>query len=214
MSRRALLHPVYFGDIAHFATLVRHKKVIWEVCDNFQKQTLRNRMYIFGANGKLMLNIPVKHFGNSRRKTSQTLIENAFEWQSLHWKSICTAYRSAPYFEYYEADFEALYRQKAENLLSWNRDCIALVMRLLKMEISESQTDEYQSIPTFDCVDYRPLAETKKWNFKFATYPQVFHQLPFLSNLSILDLLFNLGPGSVDYLLEISLTPPFVNKQG
>lgn len=211
MSQAALLHPVYFGDIAHFAALVRHQKVIWEVCDNFQKQTLRNRMYIYGANGKLMLNIPVKHFGNSRRKTTETLIENAFDWQSLHWKSICTAYRSAPYFEYYEADFEALYRQKAENLLSWNRDCIAQVMRLLKMEFSESQTDEYQAIPSFDCRDYRPLANAKKWNFQFSAYPQVFHQLPFLSNLSILDLLFNLGPRSVDYLLQISLPPPFVN---
>lgn len=207
------MQPVYFGDIAHYVAIFKHRKVLWELCDNFQKQTLRNRMYIYGANGKLMLNIPVKHFGAARRKTAETLIENAFEWQNHHWKSLCSAYRSSPFFEYYEADFEKLYSQKAEKLLEWNLSCITLVLNLLQFEISMRETDEYLETPADNSMDYRPLAEAKRWNFRFAPYPQVFPQLPFLSNLSILDLLFNLGPKSKDYLAEISLSPfPRVSK--
>lgn len=197
---QALLQPVYFGDIAHFVALLGYDDVIWENCDHFQKQTLRNRMYVYGANGKLMLNIPVKHSGGLRKKTAEMCIENQFSWQDQHWKSLCSAYRSSPYFEFYEDDLRPLYTRKFIHLSDWNFACLEWIHRFLPLDFSTQKTTEFQLKPDASFTDYRFLAAFKKHQFDFEPYTQVFTVSGFLSNLSILDLLFNLGPQSLDYL--------------
>jgi len=194
------LHPVYFGDVAHFAALKQATDITWEVNDNYQKQTLRNRMYIYGANGRLMLNIPIKHGKGIRQKSEAVLLENNFEWQTNHWRSICAAYRSSPYFEYYEDDFYPLFHTEHERLIDWNLACMNLVMKLLKWEIRFSKTLGYAPELSDDILDIRPLAASKKHTFTFETYTQVFQDKPHIGNLCILDLLFNLGPDANPYL--------------
>ena len=103
-----LIHPTYLPNIAHFVAIVQAEQVCFEMDDNFQKQTYRNRAYIYGANGKLSLNIPVIHTQKERQKYRDVRIYNEDNWQLNHWKSLETAYRTSPFFEFYEDDLKTV----------------------------------------------------------------------------------------------------------
>ena len=80
----SLFIPTYFAPISQYAAIYQAESVTFELEDNYQKQTYRNRCYIYGANGKLALNIPVKHnTTQGRKKTKDTLVENDFPWQHI-----------------------------------------------------------------------------------------------------------------------------------
>ena len=95
-----LLYPSYFPNIASYVILTQHKDLCFEVNDNYQKQTYRNRCYIYGANGKMGLHIPVHYTQNKRQKTQDILIDNATPWKNVQWKSIESAYKTSPFFEF------------------------------------------------------------------------------------------------------------------
>ena len=112
MATSPLLHPAYFGSIALWSVIVKAKALCFEYCDNYQKQTYRNRMYIAHSNGKLGLNIPVKHAKDGKRqKTAEVEIENNFHWQRDHWRSLEAGYRSSPFFEYYEDELQPFFER-------------------------------------------------------------------------------------------------------
>ena len=107
-----LLHPTYFPSIVQMVAMAQADKIVFEVEDNYQKQTYRNRAYIAHSNGKLTLNVPIKHSKNGgRQKTKEVHVENSFPWQSQHWKSLQTAYRTSPFFEFYEDDLAPLFQE-------------------------------------------------------------------------------------------------------
>ena len=119
----ALYIPTYFAPISQYASLHVDDQVVFEVEDNYQKQTYRNRCYIYGANGKQLLNIPVKKSKSGhRKKTKDTLIENDFPWQSQHLKALQSAYRSSPYFEFFEDDIISILTKEYKYLLDINID--------------------------------------------------------------------------------------------
>src|SRR5690554_7798716 len=91
-----LIHPTYFPSVSHFVAMVQADSILFETDDNFQKQTNRNRMYIYSANGMQMLNIPIKHSKDIHQKYKDLRIENAFNWQKQHFKSLEAAYRTSP----------------------------------------------------------------------------------------------------------------------
>ncbi|RRO12497.1 WbqC family protein [Flavobacteriaceae bacterium 14752] len=195
----------YFGPISLYKSLVSYDKVYIEAAENYQKQSYRNRQYIYGANGKLMLNIPVKHSGSKQRlKYSESQIENDFKWQDLHFKSLESAYRTSPYFEFFEDDIEPLFREKFENLFEFNLKCFKTTLDLLDLDIKLEMTSEFFKNYT-EIEDQRSLIEAKtKTPFDIKPYHQVFEdKFGFIENLSILDLLFNLGPESVSYLKSL-----------
>ena len=183
------------------AAMVQAKDVVFEIEDNYQKQTFRSRTYIAHSNGVLLLNIPVKHSNNgSKLKTKEVLIENAFPWQSQHWKSLQSAYRTSPYFEFYEDELKPLFEVEAASLLDFNMKAFHLICELLELEINFSFSEEYFKNPSQ--TDLRFLVNPKlKKNFKLQTYNQVLNKTgEFIPNLSILDVLFNEGPNAVNYL--------------
>ena len=195
-----VLLPSYFAPISQFAVIAGCKEVCLEVCDNYQKQTYRNRCYIYGANGKLMLNIPIVHSKNKGRQlTRDVKMEPNFNWQKQHLKSIKTAYQTSPYFEFYEDDFIAFFNQNYSNLQALNIAGLKLILELLEIDINISYTKEYNISYK---VDYRYLANAKTaHNFTFKPYTQMFdNKFGFLPNLSILDLLFMEGPNTLNYL--------------
>ena len=96
----SLLLPTYFPSISHFAVMAQSENITFEMEDNFQKQTNRNRTYIYSPNGIQLLNIPVKHSKTLHQKTKDVLIENEFDWQKQHFKSLEAGYRSSPFFEF------------------------------------------------------------------------------------------------------------------
>ena len=198
-----LLHPCYFGPVSQFVAMARAESVVFENEDNYQKQTYRNRQYIYGANGKLLLNIPIKHSGNKtqHQKYREVRIENDFDWQDQHWKSLQTVYRTSPFFEFYEDEFEPLYTKKFEYLMEFNYACLETALEALQLDLDFSKTEEFILQPD-DVIDGRSLVLAKgKQEFDFEPYTQVFDtKFGYLNNLSVIDLIFNEGPNALNYL--------------
>lgn len=201
--QKLLLHPCYFGPVSQFVALVKASEVIFENEDNYQKQTYRNRMYIYGANGKLLLNIPIKHTGQKKQhqKYRDVKIENNFPWQKQHWKSLQTAYRTSPFFEFYEDDFKPLYSKKYDFLMDFNYDCLQVALNSLQLEKDIEKTDKYEMKPT-SVIDGRFLVRAKSdVDYDFEPYTQVFEsKMGYITNLCVIDLIFNEGPNALNYL--------------
>ncbi|WP_299109199.1 WbqC family protein [uncultured Tenacibaculum sp.] len=201
----ALFIPTYFSPIAQYSAIFKEDSVIFEIEDNFQKQTYRNRCYIYGANGKLSLNIPVKHkISGSRKKTKDTLVENDFPWQQQHLKSLQSAYRASPFFEFYEDDLLPIFNKKYTYLQDVNIDTFLFVSEALELSNAYTKTAEYTLNAT---NDFRDLAIAKKGiEIEMDTYIQMFDdKYGFIPNLSILDLLFMEGPNTVSFLEKINV---------
>ena len=197
---KALLYPTYFPSISHYAAMVQADSITFETEDNFQKQTNRNRMYIYSPNGTQLLNIPIKHSKEARQKTKEVKIEQDFNWQKQHFKSLEAAYRTSPFFEYFEDDILPVFQKKQTFLLDLNLEVFEIVNQCLGIKLPFEKTAEYfQNSP--DYIDYRTLANGKKDQTSCEPYTQVFEDKHgFLNNLSILDLLFNEGRYALDYL--------------
>lgn len=199
---KTLLHPTYFPSIAHYIVFAKAEQIVFEMEDNFQKQTYRNRTYVYGANGKLMFNVPVKHSKSStHQKYKEIQIANETAWQRLHWKSLESAYRTSPYFEYYEDELRPLFEKKYTFLMDLNLDTFQLINDCLQLDMEISQTTTYQT-EVEGVQDLRKLVNVKKEpDYNLDAYKQVFDDKHgFLPNLSILDLLFNEGTNALTYL--------------
>ncbi|CAM1362391.1 conserved protein of unknown function [Tenacibaculum soleae] len=202
----SLFIPTYFAPIAQYAAINKSDSVVFEIDDNYQKQTYRNRCYIYGANGKLSLNIPVKHLAKKgRKKTKDTLVDNTVNWQQQHFKSLQSAYRSSPFFEFFEDDIQQIFTKDYTYLQDVNIDTHLFITDALQISSTYTKTTGYEVSPTI--VDYRNLAVAKKGiEIQTEHYIQMFDDKHgFLSNLSILDLLFMEGPNAITFLEKTQL---------
>lgn len=202
-----LIHPTYFPSISNFAAMVQSESITFEVADNFQKQTNRNRTYIYNPNGIQLLNIPVKHSKESHQKTKDIKIETDFDWQKQHFKSLEAAYRSSPFFEYFEDDIRPIFEKKQLFLLDLNFEIVALLSKCFRIKLDYTTTTEYfHEVDTETTTDLRALVNGKKDLSIFENYTQVFDDKHgFINNLSVLDLLFNEGKYAMDYLKKQEL---------
>ena len=193
-----LIHPNYFPNIDQFTQIIKANNILFEVSDNYQKQTFRNRTYIYGANGKLGLFIPVIHTHKQRELFKDVKISYESNWMDLHLKSLQSAYRSSPYFEYFEDDFIKLYSEKEKFLVDFNIKCIKLISNLLDLDLDFKISSEYVE-KTNDIIDLRDLSNARKEKkIETPKYIQVFESKHgYLNNLSILDLIFSEGTNSV-----------------
>lgn len=201
-----LLHPSYFGPISQWVAFVKAEKVIFENDDNYQKQTYRNRMYIYDANGRLSLNIPIKHSSalglrtKGRQKYRDIQIENSFKWQTRHWRAFKASYQTSPFFEFYEDELYPLYEKDFKFLMDFNYKCMEFVAEALQIDLEFEKTSEYILKPSHQ-KDLRKLVNAKNNTFTNAPYTQVFEsKAGFLPDLCILDLLFNEGNAALAYL--------------
>ncbi|CAL2077041.1 WbqC family protein [Tenacibaculum sp. 190524A02b] len=202
----SLFIPTYFSPIAQYAAIYQSDSVVFEIEDNYQKQTYRNRCYIYGANGKLSLNIPVKHkTAEGRKKTKDTLVENDFPWQQQHYKSLQIAYRSSPFFEFFEDDLLKIFQKKYKYLQDVNIDTHLFITDALQISNNYLKTESYTIESSLK--DYRNLAIAKKGvNIEMETYVQMFDDKHgFIPNLSMLDLLFMEGSNSISFLEKINV---------
>jgi len=204
---KILLHPTYFPSISHFAAMAQSDNITFEVDDNFQKQTNRNRTYIYSPNGIQLLNIPVKHAKESHQKTKDIQIETDFDWQKQHFKSLEAAYRSSPFFEFFEDDLRTIFEKKHNFLLDLNFETLEIITKCLRIKLEYSTTKEYfHEVDPNDYKDFRNLVNGKKDPSAFEKYTQVFDDKHgFINNLSVLDLLFNEGKYAMDYLKKQEL---------
>lgn len=195
-----LIHPSYFPSISHFVSIAKADIVTFEMEDNFQKQTNRNRMYIYSPNGIQLLNVPIKHNKERHQRMKEVKIENDFDWQKQHFKSLEAAYRTSPFFEYFEDDISPIFQKKHTFLIDLNLETMAIVSKCLRLEFDYDKTTEYFH-EVNNKTDFRNLINGKKDRALFQSYTQVFGEKHgWINNLSILDLLFNEGKYALEYL--------------
>jgi hypothetical protein len=200
-----LLHPSYFPSISNYIAMIQADELVFEVDDNFQKQTNRNRMYIYSSNGLQLLNISVKHSLEKNQKYKDVLIDNSSDWQKIHFKSLESAYKNSPFYEYFIDEILPIYQKKHKFLLDLNFETFEVVNECLGINLPYTKTNEYLH-EVENCSDLRFLVNGKKDTTQIESYTQVFGEKHgFINNLSILDLLFNEGRYAVDYLKEQKL---------
>jgi len=196
-----LLHPTYFASISHWIAIVNADELTFEVNDTYQKQTYRNRTTIYSANGKLSLTVPVVFSQKNRQLFRDIKIHNDHKWQALHWKSLLSAYRTSPFFEFYEDELAPLFHSKQGYLMDYNFKCFKTLLECMQLDLEFGKTEAYEK-KLENVQDLRYLTNARKEEaFNFSEYTQVFsNKHGFISNLSILDLLFNEGPNVLNYL--------------
>lgn len=199
-----ILNSAYFGPVQYFSCFLKDSEILIEQYDSYQKQSYRNRCIIMGANENLKLVIPVKKPSGSGTLMKDVRIDYDTDWQKLHYRSILSAYRSSPYYEYYIDDYIPFFHKRENFLIDLNTKITQTILRQLQIEKAFRLSEEYSRKETGK--DYRDLIHPKKESCKETgffpkEYTQVFSDRNgFLKNASIIDLLFNLGPESVFFL--------------
>lgn len=199
-----LLPSAYLGPISYYQLIMGNPSAVIERHEYYIKQTCRSRCYIYGANGVLKLVIPIKSTGN-HTVMKDVLIANDTNWQVLHWRSICSAYRSSPFFEYYEDGIAPFYNEPFEKLMDFNTALHKKILELLELKTDLVFTKEYHAKPTglFDCRNGFQKLQQLQERSTIPKYIQVFEKYGgYMPNLSIIDLLFNLGPRSLDIIRQ------------
>ena len=202
-STTILLCTAYLGPAEYYAAMLSHQKIIIEQHEFFVKQSYRNRCEILGANGKMVLSIPLQVRKN-KSLTKDIRVDYKTPWQMQHWRAIKSAYSSSPFFEYYQDDLLPYYEKQVEFLLDFNLVIQEKIAELIGIKLNFSLSESYvQEIE--NKIDARNSFSPKLNSEKiFPNYIQVFeNKFPFVPNLSILDLLFNLGNESEIYLRSI-----------
>jgi hypothetical protein len=195
-----VLTSTYLGNIQFYSKLVHFSEIWIEQHCHYTKQTYRNRCKIATANGIMVLSIPTIKPITEKCKTKDIRIDNSQHWQQIHWRAFESGYNSSPFFEYYKDDFAPFYTKKFDFLVDYTLALQTLVLKLLEVECSVSLTKTYSIY--LDFIDNRELVSAKKelddTHFVVEPYYQVFEsKFGFISNLSILDLLFNMGNESI-----------------
>ena len=198
------LTSAYLAPVEYYSALAKADTVFLEHCEFYEKQSYRNRCNIAGANGQLALTIPVEKSKGARMLTRDVRISEHSDWQLQHWRSIESAYNSTPFFEYYKDDLLPFYEQDWTFLWDFNIEIQAKMLELLDLQVDIQLTKEYKVDVDENVLDARnsihPKKETDTGSLK--NYYQVFEQrFGFIPNLSIIDLLFNMGNESILVLI-------------
>lgn len=202
-----VLSSSYFGNIQYYSKFINSNKVVIDSFENYCKQTYRNRCDIVGANGVMSLTVPVVKIHNRKVAMKDIEIDYAMNWQNQHLRSIVSAYKNSPYFEYYFDDIEPIFRRNEKYLLDLNdltlEKCSSIIGLDLNMEFSNHYIDDVEGV--FD--DFRELISPKSRDvdssYLDVEYYQVFSEkMEFKPNMSILDLIFCEGGESKDILMQ------------
>ena len=198
-----VLSSAYLPPVQYFAHLQSAEQVWIEQYDHYQKQTYRNRCVIAAPDGPLSLTVPIEKPNTQKAFMRDIRISDHGNWRHLHWNAIESAYNHTPFFEYYKDDFRPFYEKKFDFLVDYNEQLCQLVCQLIDIDTSFQRTESYIAEPSNTIIDLRDAIHPKKElmndaSFVVIPYYQVFQErLGFLPNLSIIDLLFNMGPEAI-----------------
>ena len=203
-NKTLLIESQYFPNLNFYKTLISHDILLIERYEHYQKLSFRNRCYIAGPNGSILLSVPLARGKNQRSIMKDVRISNEESWQAQHWKTLVSAYRRSPWFEYYEDDLSRLFERPVQFLLDWNLACYEWVSGVIGLATPIAFTDEYVKEYTSPGItdardQLRPASENARTDMP--AYTQVFQDRGgFLPNLSILDLIFCEGKRSLAIL--------------
>jgi len=205
LSKNYLLPTAYLAPLSYYALIIKSPNSIIEQYEHFKKQTIRSRCSIYSSNGSLVLSVP-----KVRKSSSKTLIKDiqicyTEPWQKIHWNAIQSSYNSSPFFEYYMDEIFVIYNTKEKYLIDLNIKTHQLILKFLQIDSKINLSNNYNSQTELE--DFR---DKKFQSINNPVYDQVFSiKKGFTPNLSIIDLVFNLGPESNNYLEKIEVSKIF-----
>lgn len=200
MSDEILLSTAYFPPVEYFSRISSASKVIIEKEENYIKQTYRNRCRILTANGIQILSVPVMRRSQEKQKIKDILIDYSKRWQQVHMRALISSYSRSPYFQFYFEEFEKVLLEDHRFLLDLNDRLLNQCIEILGIDKSIEYTS-YFCAEGSNKNDFRYIISPKKSpEYKIRKYSQVFSNNRFVPGLSILDLIFNMGPESSEYL--------------
>ncbi len=208
-EKQVLLSTTYFGPVQWYQKLYRYDRVFIERCDTFRKQTYRNRCVIATTNGAQALTVPVER-ADGAQQVRDIRISDHGNWRHIHWHALLSAYSESPFFDYYADDIRPFFERKWEFLYDYNMEICQKMCELLDITPHIDPTEQYvhaDELPRQDCemTDFRDAIDPKHpledRDFTPKNYYQVYTvKHGFMPNLSVLDLLFNMGPEGIFYL--------------
>lgn len=190
-----ILPLTYLGPVSYYAAMLRSDRVLVEQCEHYVKQTYRTRCRVATSNGVMDLAVPVEK-PSGKCAVRDLRIAYKENWQQVHWRALESAYRNSPFFDYYRDDFEPFYNRRTEFLLDFDLGLhgvvASLIGKLPEVELTRGYEAEYPQ-GTLDLRNaFSPKGES---SYNAKPYYQVFdRKFGFLGDLSIIDLLFNMGP--------------------
>ncbi len=189
-----LFSIAYIPPISYFQKLKEVDKIIIDQHEHYEKQSYRNRCCISGPNGKQSLSIPVLHENLFRTPINQVKMQSDSHWKMIHWRSIESAYRNSPYFEFYEEELFYAFSDRTEFLFEFNLNILKILMTIFKIQGPPELTNEYQKEHQ-GLIDFRHAFHPKINSGTFPEYRQVFSDRNgYQNDLSVIDYLFNCGP--------------------
>lgn len=201
MPGKILLSAAYLPPVDYFSLIAGADEIFVESCENFVKQSYRNRCYILTPSGRQILSVPV--FEGSRHKIpiKEAKIDYSKRWQQVHLRALISCYKSSPFFDFYFDDIERIISSDHEYLFELNISLTEAILQMLRLRKTIQFTTSFEPLIN-EPYDYRSLINPDKDPVKPSKkYIQVFNlNDSFFPNLSILDLIFNMGPEACNYL--------------
>jgi|WetSurMetagenome_2_1015567.scaffolds.fasta_scaffold28563_3 hypothetical protein len=198
---RTLIATAYFPPIRYMAACAHSAEIITEVHETYQRQTARNHCQVSGPNGILLLTVPVKRINGNHTQTKDIRVSKDLPWQKMHWRAICSSYNKSPFFLYYQDLIETIFDKEYKFLVDLNQDILLMLFEILRIDALFTLSCSFEKSPA-GVTDLRQTLVSKHQElFPIPRYIQSFEsRTGFISNLSILDLLFHLGPETSAYL--------------
>lgn len=194
-----ILPVAYMPSVEYVARLLREESVV-DLGEHYIKRSQRNRAQILSANGVMSLTVNVENANRPRQMIKDVRIDYSKRWQHQHWVSIMSAYKSSPYFDHYAHLLEPFYKREWRYLVDYNMEYLSTLLRLLGVEDKVNISEKFVAAREGD-IDLRPK-HNEGSTFVAEPYFQVFSdRMPFVANLSILDLLLCEGPQAVSAVL-------------
>jgi hypothetical protein len=203
-----VLSTACFPPISYMALIAQSGSAIIDHFEHYSKQSFRNRYEIYGPNGRQSLSIPIVKISGEKILLKDTQIDFNTNWKKNHLRSIESAYSNSPFFEYYYPEIQTLILKKVRLLIDYNQLIINDIFDLCKVKFEMKFSEEYlkEIAPSNDFREAfhpKPQKINSFYRIQFDPYYQIFEEKhSFQSNLSILDLLFHLGPECENYLID------------
>ncbi len=206
VSPAVLLATTYCGPVPWFAVLAHFDRVYLEHHESYHKQTYRNRCVILGSNGPLTLVIPVEQGRKPGLPLRDVRIAWYERWQTNHWRAITSAYRNSPFFDHYAGEIHPFFEKRWTFLFDYNLELMATLIELTGLDRQVLPTAAFEELPESflnlrEVLSPKVQASAVLPEYREVPYTQVFEdKFSFVPGLSVLDLLFNAGPGAEEIL--------------
>ncbi|MBS1951607.1 MAG: hypothetical protein OJF59_001282 [Cytophagales bacterium] len=200
-----LIEPHYLPSLEYFCALNGHRQILLEQHEYFVKQTYRNRCYLNTSQGVKRLSVPLQN-RHGKIIFKDVKVEAGTTWRNNHWRTIESAYRSSPYFQFYADDLNDILFKNFSFLADLNHALLSFCLKNLKWQMTIEKTTSYQKniVSAIDLrsqiTDHTPFLSRNF--YKPLPYVQTFGNV-FVPNLSVIDLLFCEGPKSSEVLVPV-----------